>query len=97
MVHVRHLLREGKTVKEVSSEAGFPHESSFVREFKLWHGVTPGRFQIDENRKRIQMMGASCYIFVLGWIRPMMDCLGLGDAAPNGFLSEIANGFGLLS
>jgi AraC-like DNA-binding protein len=45
MVAARCLLREGSTVKEVSSDLGFGSAKIFAREFQEFYEVTPTDFQ----------------------------------------------------
>lgn len=44
MVAARHLLREGWKVLAVAKELRFRDECDFIREFKCWYGMPPGRF-----------------------------------------------------
>ena len=53
MVHARALLREGGIIKQVATATGFPHKSSFEREFRSWYGVTPAEFRRREATKRL--------------------------------------------
>lgn len=37
-------LRLVGSVKEAAAQAGYPEAASFCREFKRWHGLTPGTY-----------------------------------------------------
>ncbi|MRN53704.1 AraC family transcriptional regulator [Paenibacillus monticola] len=39
------LLQEGVTIEEISSRVGFSSSSAFIRVFKKYEGITPGRFK----------------------------------------------------
>ncbi|MEK3837122.1 MULTISPECIES: AraC family transcriptional regulator [unclassified Paenibacillus] len=41
----KKLLQEGVTIEEVSSRVGFSSSSAFIRVFKKYEGITPGRFK----------------------------------------------------
>lgn len=54
MVEARHLLSEGKAVKEVAMELGFASGKDFSREFQNIYEVTPTEFQrrLDAEKER---------------------------------------------
>ncbi|WP_379140958.1 AraC family transcriptional regulator [Paenibacillus sp. sgz500992] len=39
------LLQEGVTIEEISSRVGFSSSSAFIRVFKKYEGITPGRYK----------------------------------------------------
>lgn len=39
------LLQEGVSIEEISSRVGFSSSSAFIRVFKKYEGITPGRFK----------------------------------------------------
>jgi YesN/AraC family two-component response regulator len=41
----KKLLQEGVTIEEISSRVGFSSSSAFIRVFKKYEGITPGRFK----------------------------------------------------
>ena len=55
MVAARHLLREGRMVKDVAQLLGFCESKDFAREFQWFYGCSPTSFQkIEWNRSRWQ-------------------------------------------
>ncbi len=54
MVEARHLLSEGRAVKEVAMELGFASGKDFSREFQNIYEVTPTEFQrrLDADKER---------------------------------------------
>ena len=51
----KKLLLGGMSVADVTKKVGFRDDSTFIRAFKRYEGVTPGQFkEIDENRKHWQ-------------------------------------------
>lgn len=49
-VAIRHQLKEGLRIKEISSYYGFKNSSDFSEEFKRWYGITPSRFLAGVRR-----------------------------------------------
>lgn len=47
--HACRMLRDGKTVKEVSEGCGFNDVSYFVQVFKKIHGITPKQYSVKTN------------------------------------------------
>lgn len=43
--HAKVILREGKTLKECSDAVGFADVKTFIRIFKQFEGVTPGKYK----------------------------------------------------
>lgn len=43
--HAKHLLLEGVTIDETAQRVGFASSSAFIRVFKKYEGVTPGKFR----------------------------------------------------
>lgn len=41
----KKLLQEGVTIEEIASRVGFSSSSAFIRVFKKYEGITPGRFK----------------------------------------------------
>lgn len=41
----KKLLQQGVTIEEISSRVGFSSSSAFIRVFKKYEGITPGRFK----------------------------------------------------
>jgi len=55
MVAARHLLREGRMVKDVAKMLGFTTSRDFAREFQWFYDVSPSGFQrIEWQRARWQ-------------------------------------------
>ncbi|KAI7256420.1 hypothetical protein KC345_g10991, partial [Hortaea werneckii] len=48
------LLQEGVTIEEISARVGFTSSSAFIRVFKKYEGITPGRF------KSLTLLAAGC-------------------------------------
>ncbi|MFB5674097.1 AraC family transcriptional regulator [Paenibacillus terreus] len=41
----KSLLRQGATIEEIAARVGFASSSAFIRVFKKYEGITPGRFK----------------------------------------------------
>lgn len=50
-VAIRHQLREGVRIKQLSTHYGFKNPSDFSAEFKRWYGITPSCFLSDARQK----------------------------------------------
>ncbi len=50
-VAIRHQLREGVRIKQLSSHYGFKNPSDFSAEFRRWYGISPSSFVADGRQK----------------------------------------------
>ena len=48
----RYLLQTSLALSELPLQLGFSDQSAFSRAFKLWAGVTPGKFRQIDGRSR---------------------------------------------
>ena len=57
MVAARLLLREGQSIKGISSDLGFSSSKVFSRDFQFFHGVKPTDFQRREYAHILKVAG----------------------------------------
>jgi len=50
IIEAKKLIRSGHNIKEVSALTGYTNETTLIRAFKRYEGITPGKLKTTESR-----------------------------------------------